>query len=155
MHTPISLSALSTGLEGPPHPTHPPLLHHHSLLVGFWPFNCHLNKVHRHNQRPGSLSVCSLSSKPPSKYDLVHFFCLTRRPWSTLGGRAWGNTKIWFEILSATKFQILVLSALVTKLRCQIVLWKLLQWPSQHLLLSDIDTRLTNIAAEVRSTLFG
>lgn len=56
--------------------------------VGFCPFNCNLNKVQKHNQRPGCLSVSSLSSKPPSKYDPVHFFCLAPRPRSTLGGRA-------------------------------------------------------------------
>lgn len=87
--------------------------------VGFCPFNCNLNKVQKHNQRPGCLSVSSLSSKPPSKYDPVHFFCLAPRPWSTLGGRAWGNTEIWlrFEIPPLAKFQILALSALVTELR--------------------------------------
>lgn len=101
--------------------------------VGFCPFNCNLNKVQKHNQRPGCLSVSSLSSKPPSKYDPVHFFCLAPRPWSTLGGRAWGNTEIWlrFEIPPLAKFQILALSALVTELRYENLAWKPLQYHLQ------------------------
>lgn len=132
-------------------------------LVVFCLFNCNLNKVLKHNQRPGCLSVSSLSSKPPSKYDPVHFFCLAPRPWSTLGGRAWANTEIWlrFEIPPLTKFQILALSALVTELRYKLnsdttaVSPPDLQ-PSQHLLLSGALTPGSQSIgnAEVKSTMF-
>lgn len=135
--TPLSLYTLGTPLPGPVPPPLPLLCctatHSRPLCrpsVGFCPFNCNLNKVQKHNQRPGCLSVSSLSSKPPSKYDPVHFFCLAPRPWSTLGGRAWGNTEIWlrFEIPPLTKFQILALSALVAELRYENLAWR----PMQH-----------------------